>query len=76
MQVQTTTNTVDYTTATKEATKTNEVETTSDVKFDMSKPFDIDSFTFEDYKSIDRKDLGDNSKAFCGSLPSYFLNDI
>ena len=24
----------------------------------------------------DRKDLGDNSKAFCGSLPSYFLNDI
>jgi len=58
MQVQTT-NTVDYITATKDTTKTNKVETTSDVKFDMSKPFDIDSFTFEDYKFIDRKDLGD-----------------
>jgi len=57
MQVQTTTNTVDYTTATKEATKTNKVEITSDVKFDMSKPFDIDSFTFNDYKNISDKDL-------------------
>jgi len=56
MQVQTT-NTVDYTTATKDTTQTNKAETTSNVKFDMSKPFDIDSFTFEDYKAINYDDL-------------------
>ena len=58
MQVQIT-NTVDYTTATKEATKINRAEATSNVKFDISSlesknPKEI---TYDEYKKLDKKDI-------------------
>lgn len=56
MQVQAI-NTVNYTSTTKEITSKNGVESSSDIKFDMTKPINIESFTFEDYKNIDGKEL-------------------
>jgi hypothetical protein len=58
MQVNTSANT-QYVTTVDQTTKTQKSEKSSEEKFDMTQPFDIDSFTFEDYKAIDRKDLGD-----------------
>ncbi len=57
MQINSTTNTAAYTTTVKETSKTQEIQTSEEKKFDMTQPFDIDSFTFEDYKAIDAKDL-------------------
>lgn len=57
MQINSTTNTAAYTTTVKETSKTQEIQTTEEKKFDMTQPFDIDSFTFEDYKAIEGKDL-------------------
>ncbi|RXJ76188.1 hypothetical protein CRV03_10515 [Arcobacter sp. F155] len=52
MQVQSTQAvTLEYTTS--KTQKSN----SADIKFDMSKPFDINTFSFEDYKNIDAKDL-------------------
>ena len=54
MLVQGTGNTQEYINSTK-----NKKEENSSVKFDISKPFDEDNFSFEDYKSIDGKVFGD-----------------
>jgi len=54
MQVHATENTQEY----ANTSKKEKVENSS-VKFDMSKPFDINNFTFEDYKNIDGKVFGD-----------------
>ena len=51
MQVNSTTNTRSYISPTLKSSQTQNTEETSEKKFDTSKPFDIDSFTFEDYKN-------------------------
>jgi len=58
MQVQAT-STVNYTTATKDTTKTNKAETTLDVKFEISSlenknPKEI---TYDEYKKLDKEDI-------------------
>ena len=54
MQVQATGNTQEY----ANTSKKEKVENSS-VKFDMTKPFDKENFTFNDYKNIDGKVLHD-----------------
>lgn len=58
MKIESTTNT-NYVNTIQKISQTQEPEKTLEKKFDMSKPFDVKSFTFEDYKTIDRKDLVD-----------------
>ena len=56
MQIESTTNT-NYVSNVQKSSQTGEPEKTSEERFDMSKPFDIDSFTFEGYKVINYDDL-------------------
>lgn len=73
MQVDSTTNTA-YIDTNKKTSQTQEPKVSSEKKFDMSKPFDINSFTFKDYKAINGDDLKDwveNS-----NLPKETVNKI
>ena len=51
MQVEATQTTTPY------VNETKKTESTSSSTFDMTKPFDINTFSFEDYKNIDSKTL-------------------
>ena len=59
MQVNSTTNTTSYINPTQTSSQTQNTEGVLETKFDTSKPFDIESFTFEDYKAIDGQELHD-----------------